>query len=183
MNSFNNRYHAVKVIPTLQAAETEDGENLFLWTEIPNAIPRGAGGVSVLKSIQVLDLDNNLSASADIDLYFAQTKDADATVTGALGATSTIVNMTDAEVQTLKPLCYLLYDFSTQTNWNFTNGQSLSTASAPSKALNSYMYSFPTQDQIDAGTARPGSIYFMGVATATKTHTASGLEFTFIFEY
>lgn len=180
MNSVNNRYHAVKVIPTLQAAETEDGENLFLWTEIPNAIPRGAGGVSVLKSIQVLDLDDK---GADIDLYFAQTKDADATVTGALGATSTIVNMTDAEAQALKPLHYLLYDFSIQTNWDFTNGLALSTASVGSKALNSYMYSFPTQDQLDAGTANPGSIYVMGVATATNTYTASGLEFTFIFEY
>ena len=33
------------------------------------------------------------------------------------------------------------------------------------------------------GTTTPASIYFAGIATATKTYTATGLVFEFIFEY
>lgn len=44
------------------------------------------------------------------------------------------------------------------------------------------MFLFATSEQVGAGNANPGSIYFMGVASATKTYTASGLQFIFTFE-
>ena len=33
------------------------------------------------------------------------------------------------------------------------------------------------------GTSTPSSIYFAGIATATKTYTAAGLVFEFVFEF
>ena len=171
-----SKYHTVKITPTCYAGEVDDGDNIFLWTEIPNAIPRGAGKTSMFRKATMLELDDN---NQDVDLYFAQTKDAAAAVTGALGAASTIVNMTDAEAQTLKPLFYKLIDVSTYDTWDMTDcvyhmGRNLE---------NDVCFSFATPAQEAAGNANPGSIYVMGVATATKTYTASGLEFTFTFEY
>jgi len=175
-----SRYWTVTVQPTCYAGSLDDGDNIFLWTEIPNASPRG--GTSFLRAVQLVDFDDT---AADIDLYFAQTKDADATVTGALGAASTIVNMTDAEVSTLKPLTYCLLDVSNMNSWNFINGM-IYTTPKTSTANNTFMHTMHSDDataaQIGAGTANPGSVYVMGVGTATKTYSASGLKFRFTFE-
>ena len=187
MNSDKGKYYPVKVTPTCHTSEVDDGENLFLWTEMPNAIPRGNGPTSMLKKIQMIDFDDN---QADIDLYFAQTKDAAAAVTGALGAASTIVNMTDAEVQALKPLFSHIVDVTTMNTWDMTDNIMYNTISDASDTaanrlannLSFPCYSFATAAQIGASNANPGSIYFMGVATATNTYTASGLQFIFTFE-
>lgn len=187
MNSGKGKYYSIKVTPTCHASEVDDGDNLFLWTEIPNAIPRGNGATSILRKIQMIDFDDK---KADVDLYFAQTKEAAAAVTGALGAASTIVNMTDAEVQTLKPLFAHIVDVSTMSTWDMTDNIMYNTINdandtAANKLANNISfpcYSFATSEQIGAGNANPGSIYFMGVATATNTYTASGLQFIFTFE-
>jgi len=188
MNSGKGKYYSIKVTPTCHTSEVDDGENLFLWTEIPNAIPRGNGATSMLKNIQMIDFDDNINT--DVQLYFAQTKDADTSVTGALGAASTIVNMTDAEVQTLKPLFAYLVDESVLGTWDMTdnimyytlNDSNTNTPSKTANNLSLACFSFATSEQIGAGNANPGSIYFMGVATNTKTYTASGLQFIFTFE-
>ena len=87
-----SKFITIEVNPVCHSSEVDNGDNLFLWTEIPNAIPRGNGTINIP------------------------------------------------------------------------------------------MFSFPTQAQIDAGNAVPGSIYVMGVATATKTYSVNGLKFYFTFE-
>jgi hypothetical protein len=93
--------------------------------------------------------------------------------------------MTDAEVSTLKPLTYCLVDISNMNTWNFTNGL-IHTTPKTSTANNTFMHSMHSNEataaQIGAGTANPGSVYVMGVGTATKTYSASGLKFRFTFE-
>ena len=130
----------------------------------------------------MVDVDDH---AVDVDLYFAQTKDADATVTGALGAASTITNMTDAEVSTLKPLTFVLVDVSNMFGWDYTNGMIYTTPKSGT-SNNSYMLAMHSDDataeQVGAGNANPGSVYVMGVGTGTKTYTASGLRFRFTFE-
>ena len=170
MKGQKSRFWTVTIEPTCYAGSVDDGDNIFLWTEVPNACPRN--GTSFLRAIQLVDFDDT---AADIDLYFAQTKDADATVTGALGAASTIVNMTDAEVSTLKPLFYHLVDVDQMQRWNATDNimytptgdYSSSAAEAVANNLEYACYSFATAEQIGAGNANPGSIYVMGVATAS----------------
>ena len=187
MNSGKGKYYTVKVTPTCHTSEVDDGENLFLWTEIPNAIPKGNGATSLLKGIQMITFDDH---SVDVDLYFAQTKDAATGVTGALGAASTIANMTDAEVQALKPLFSHVVDISVMGRWDATDNAIYTTitdsndtdANKKGNNLSFPCFSFATSEQVGAGNANPGSIYFMGVASATKTYTASGLQFIFTFE-
>ena len=176
-----SKFITIEVNPVCHSSEVDDGDNLFLWAEIPNATPRGNGGTSILRSITAIDFDDN---NADIELYFAQTKDADASVTGALGAASTIVNMTDAEVRTLKPLGQHMFpDVSHHESGDYANSRFyIINRPGGSTTINIPMFSFPTQAQIDAGNAVPGSIYVMGVATATKTYSVNGLKFYFTFE-
>ena len=175
-----SKYWTVTVEPTCYAGSLDDGDNIFLWTEVPNACPRG--GTSFLRQIQMVDVDDH---AVDVDLYIAQTKDADATVTGALGAASTITNMTDAEVSTLKPLTFVLVDVSNMFGWDYTNGMIYTTPKSGT-SYNSYMLAMHSDDataeQVGAGNANPGSVYVMGVGTGTKTYTASGLRFRFTFE-
>ena len=175
-----SKYWTVTVEPTCYAGSLDDGDNIFLWTEVPNACPRG--GTSFLRQIQMVDVDDH---AVDVDLYIAQTKDADATVTGALGAASTITNMTDAEVSTLKPLTFVLVDVSNMFGWDYTNGMIYTTPKSGT-SNNSYMLAMHSDDataeQVGAGNANPGSVYVMGVGTGTKTYTASGLRFRFTFE-
>ena len=175
-----SKYWTVTVEPTCYAGSLDDGDNIFLWTEVPNACPRG--GTSFLRQIQMVDVDDH---AVDVDLYFAQTKDADATVTGALGAASTITNMTDAEVSTLKPLTFVLVDVSNMFGWDYTNGMIYTTPKSGT-SNNSYMLAVHSDDataeQVGAGNANPGSVYVIGVGTGTKTYTASVLRFRFTFE-
>ena len=175
-----SKYWTVTVEPTCYAGSLDDGDNIFLWTEVPNACPRG--GTSFLRQIQMVDVDDH---AVDVDFFFAQTKDADATVTGALGAASTITNMTDAEVSTLKPLTFVLVDVSNMFGWDYTNGMIYTTPKSGT-SNNSYMLAMHSDDataeQVGAGNANPGSVYVMGVGTGTKTYTASGLRFRFTFE-
>ena len=175
-----SKYWTVTVEPTCYAGSLDDGDNIFLWTEVPNACPRG--GTSFLRQIQMVDVDDH---AVDVDLYFAQTKDADATVTGALGAASTITNMTDAEVSTLKPLTFVIVDVRNMFGWDYTNGMIYTTPKSGT-SNNSYMLAMHSDDataeQVGAGNANPGSVYVMGVGTGTKTYTASGLRFRFTFE-
>jgi len=180
------KYHTVVIKPTCYVGELDNNDVLFLWTEIPGATsPRGT---SMLRNIQIIDYDD---AGADIDLFFSQTKDADATVTGALGAASSIGNLTDAEVRTLKPLTRFMIDYSGITSGemhNFTQGYT-GYYSANSEGVNSsWLRGFPvwsheaTQAQIDAGNANPGSIYVMAEASATKTYSANGITLALTFE-
>jgi hypothetical protein len=187
MNSGKGKYYTIEVTPTCHTSEVDDNDNLFLWTEIPNAIPRGHGSTSLLRKITIMDADDN---AADVELYFAQTKDAAAAVTGALGAATDMTNMTDAEISTLKPLFRHVVDVDQMSRWNATDNimyastgdYASSSTAAVANGLGYACYSFATAEQIGAGNANPGSIYFMGVATATKTYTASGLKFIFTFE-
>ena len=60
-----SKYWTVTVEPTCYAGSLDDGDNIFLWTEVPNACPRG--GTSFLRQIQMVDVDDH---AVDVDLYF-----------------------------------------------------------------------------------------------------------------
>ena len=68
----------IDVDPTCQAASNADGDVIFTFTEIPNAVAVD-GGSCLLHSVQLLDDDDN---GGKIDLVF-QTDD---TTLGAIGA-------------------------------------------------------------------------------------------------
>lgn len=177
-------YHTVVVTPTCHAGAVADNANAFLWTEIPNAIPRG--GSAQIVSIRRYDYDDT---KGDMDLYFAQTNNAGTAITGALGAATALTDMTDDEIKDLKPLAKLLFDYSSAAssatgayNWDYTNGaiNTLRLNHVQAPVYNSEI----TERDIEKGYANPGSIYFMGVNVdgGSKTFTASGLKFAITFQ-
>ena len=186
MNLGKGKYHTVVITPTCFVGEVTSAKNLFLWTEIPGACaPRGT---SLLRHMTVIDFADT---GADFQLYFAQTKDADTSVTGTLGGTSTISDMTDDEVRTLKLLHYHKLDYSDVQNanmYNFVNGRVMTYGTQLGPSDDSKLSGIPmwsheaTQAQIDAGLANPGSIYVAAKCASTNTFEANSLKIAFTFE-
>ena len=187
MNPGKGKYHTVVVTPTVYVGAVDSAKKLFLWTEIPGACaPRGT---SLLRHMTVIDFADT---GADFQLYFAQTKDADTSVTGALGATSSLADMTDAEVRTVKLLHYHKLDYSDVSSdnmYDFASGRIMSYGTQLGSSSDSKLSGIPmwsheaTQAQIDAGLANPGSIYVAAKCASSQTFTAAdNLKIAFTFE-
>jgi hypothetical protein len=172
-NQIRGKYHTVTVTPTSYAGSAANGKIIFAPTEIPNACY--PGGTSILKTIRVFDKDDH---GADLDLLFFENKP----TVEALGATAvkfTVAggNNTDALVQDANPLGVKIIDVSEITTLDYTDNQI-----HIQNSVDLFVKSNPSQSHIDAGTGVPGSIYFMGISTATKTYTATSYTFEFVFE-
>tara|TARA_R100000234_G_C4932318_1_gene149057 strand:+ start:185 stop:727 length:543 start_codon:yes stop_codon:yes gene_type:complete len=172
-----SKYHSVTINPTCATAEVADGKNIFILTKIPNACPRG--GTSILKGLTVTRFDDH---ATDIEFIFFQNKSVGI---GGLAATSTAVNMTDANARLAKPLGQVLVDVSSMQLLDLTNGRQYRYAADGSQRntdFNLFCHSDPSDTDIANGDAEQGAIYVCGVATATETYSADGLEITFHFE-
>ena len=190
-----NRFHTVRVTPTSHTSAVDDGEIIFIPTEIPNACPRN--GTSMLKQIKCYDLDDN---AADIELVFFS-NEASMEAIGAAAAKFTFAggNTTDAIVEAAGPLGGILVDVS-----GGTAGTAVSSQDGVYWEVRDYTanrvyitrnLTFPvnpgnltsahteTSSAYSIGETKDSSIYFAGIASATKTYTAAGLVFEFVFEY
>ena len=180
-----NRFHTVRVTPASHASEVDDGDIIFTPTEIPNACPRN--GTSMLKQIKCYDLDDN---AADIELvFFSNSASMEAAGAAATKFTFAGGNTTDTLVEEAGVLGGILLDVA-----GGTAGSGGSTQDGVYWEVRDYTanrvyitrnLSFPVNpgNLTSAGTSTPSSIYFAGIATATKTYTAAGLVFEFVFEY
>ena len=188
MNTSNNRFHTVRVVPTCHTSEVDDGEILFAPTEIPNACPKN--GTAMLRQIACHIQDDN---NADIELVFfsnsATTEALGATAVNFLGGYNGGGNATDTEVENACPLGNLTLDFASgiaPTDVSSTSSEYDESRNYTDNILlfkrNVNMPVFPG-NLTSVGASESSSIYFYGIATATKTYTASGLVFYFTFEY
>jgi len=180
-----NKFHTVRVTPASHASEVDDGDIIFVPTEIPNACPRN--GTSMLKQIKCYDLDDNF---ADIELLFFSNS-ASMEAAGAAAAKFIFAggNTTDTLVEEAGPLGGILLDVNGGTAGTAVSSQDGVYWEARNYTANR-MYiirnlNFPVNpgNLTSTGTSVHSSIYFAGIATATKTYTASGLVFEFTFEY
>jgi len=179
------KYHRVKVIPTSHAGSVSNGQNIFALTKIPNACPRD--GISILKYIRVYRKQDH---SSDIELYFF----GNGTVSmGAAAATSTAINQDDPNAALCDPLGEVIVDADKWGLHDLLDNRVY--RNIPGKSVENYIELpvFSTGNPTDAqriasnadgtkNTSEDGAIYFVGVATATETYSAVGLEFEFIFE-
>ena len=180
-----NRFHTVRVTPASHASEVDDGDIIFTPTEIPNACPRN--GTSMLKQIKCYDLDDN---TADIELvFFSNSASMEAAGAAATKFTFAGGNTTDALTEKAGILGGILMDISGGTAGTAASSQDgvywESRDYTANKIYIARNLSFPVNpgNLTTAGTSTPSSIYFAGIATATKTYTAAGLVFEFVFEY
>lgn len=152
------KYHTVTVTPVCKAgAAVDDADVLFNPIKIPGACPRDAA--SLLKSIVMVDTDDHNIA---VDLYFFQ-------VSKDLGTLGDVINITDANALLAKPLgCVTMPAVSGLGDYVLGG---ISTLADVDLVV-----------QSDGDDNDEGAIYVAGVATGSKTYTASGLVFTFGFE-
>ena len=153
------KYHTVTVTPVCKTgAAVDDADVLFNPVKIPGACPRDAA--SLLKSAVMVDTDDNQAA---VDLYFFQ-------VSKDLGTLGDVINITDANLLLAKPLGCVTMPALSGGVGDYILGN-ISTLADIDLVV-----------QSDGDDNDEGAIYVAGVATATKTYSASGLVFTFGFE-
>tara|TARA_Y100001951_G_C11223955_1_gene230512 strand:+ start:107 stop:712 length:606 start_codon:yes stop_codon:yes gene_type:complete len=199
MSQFRGKYRTVKVSPKCVAASVANGNIIFPPTEIPGACH--PGGTSLLKQIRVFDKDD---LAADLELLFfetlADTEFVDySTSTTSVNFTISGGNATDTEVEEANPLAFLTMDISEYADTTVAGGTiiknkvdfSQSRSTYDSGNLDIFVKSNPSQALIDTTITRdsqtipkgiPGSIFFMGISTATKTYTNTSYTFEFVFE-
>lgn len=177
--------HTVRVTPHTHASEVDDGELLFIPTEIPNACPKN--GTSILKQIKCHLLDDH---AVDIELLFFSNS-ADMEVTGA--AASKFIFGGGAALDEAVEAAGVLGDIMLDASVGVA-GTAVSNQDGIHHEVKDYTGSLihvvrninlPVNpgNLTSDGTSTPSSIYFAGIATATKTYTAAGLVFEFVFEY
>ena len=153
------KYHTVTVTPVCKAgAAVDNGEVLFNPVKIPGAC-RTKGGAARLMSTVLVDTDDHKIA---VDLWFFR-------VSKDLGTLGAVVDITDANLLLAQPLGNVITAVSTGVGDYVLGGVSTNT-------------NFDLIVQSDANDNDYGDIYVAGVATGTKTYTASGIRITFGFE-
>ena len=141
----------------------------------------------MLKQLRCFDLDDN---EADIELVFFSND----ITTEALGAAATKYTFaggaqTDTLVEQNNPLGGILVDVTGGTAGTVASKQDgvywelLDYTGCRIHIVRNLNFPVNTGNLTSSGTSTPSSIYFMGIATETKTYTASGLIFEFTFEY
>ena len=91
MGNTASNYTIIRVTPTLSTAQYQDGDVLFVATEIPNAV-KGNGGCSKLVAAYILDQSD--IADSDIQLIFSEGNT-------ALGSINETANISDANLEAL----------------------------------------------------------------------------------
>tara|TARA_Y100000361_G_C11145928_1_gene338031 strand:+ start:246 stop:791 length:546 start_codon:yes stop_codon:yes gene_type:complete len=180
-----NRFHTVRVTPASHTSEVDDGDIIFTPTEIPNACPRN--GSSMLRQIKYYDLDD---ARADIELlFFSNSADMEAAGAAATKFTFAGGNTTDTLVEQAAPLGNILIDTLGGPAGTAVSSQdgvyysALNYINNTIQVVNNLSFPVNAGNLTSIGTSTPSSIFFAGIATATRTYTASGLIFEFVFEY
>ena len=152
-------FKTVRVTPTsLNATSGAVDEVIFNPTEITNAV-RNNGGASLLKSITVIDYDDNSNMA--LDLYFFQLG------TNDLGTAGNVIDITDAELLANKALGVIQMSA-------VANG-------AVGDAILSRIYTKTGIDLAVQAEDTSKSIFVAAVCQASMVSTTSGTELIFGF--
>tara|TARA_A100001201_G_scaffold107179_3_gene91674 strand:- start:327 stop:893 length:567 start_codon:yes stop_codon:yes gene_type:complete len=188
MREYKSKFHTVRVSPVCAGGSVDDGDIIFSPVEIPNACPKN--GTSMLRQIKVY---NTNDVDADIELLFFSNK-AKSEATGSAAAKFTAAggNDTDSSVESANPLGTILVDVSGgpgRTAVSSQDGVFYETLDYTNnrlhivRGLNFFVNPGNLTTNAEECESLPSSIYVMGIATATKTYTLTGLTFEFTFEF
>ena len=167
-------YKLIKIQPAVTAADNDDNDVIFDWTELPN-FSSGRGTAAILESVALMDRNDAGPGGVSFDLYFCRgsfTNNSASAPTSAqrLGAADAVVDITGAEAKAIEVCGHI----------NMTNTEGdLLTGSVVTKSNIGLVLS-----------PHPGatSIYVAGVYrfnpadTSTGSDATDGLDFYFGFK-
>ena len=188
MRNYKSRFHTIRVSPVCAGGSVDDGDIIFSPVEIPNACPKN--GTSVLRQIKVY---NHIDIAVDIELMFFSNKaKTESTGSAAVKFTGAGGNDTDSSVESANPLGAILMDAASGPAGTAVSSQDgvyhevldyTNNLVHIIRGLNFFVNPGNLTTNAEDCESLPSSIYFMGIATATKTYTVSGLTFEFVFEF
>ena len=162
----------IRVTPTVVAGETADNDVMFDAAEIPNAVS-SRGGVSILKSITIIDND---AEEVDMDIIFMA-------VQTNFGTADSASSITDANLQASKVLGALPIDWSDGGCTFAQNSGSASICTFSGHTDNAGGSQLPMLLKAEEGST---SIYFTAIVNdgSNADYSATDdLEFVFHVEY
>ena len=107
-------YKLIKIQPAVTAADNDDNDVIFDWTEIPN-FSSGRGMAALLESVALMDRnDTGHGLAPSFDLYFCRGSYVNNTASAPtsaqrLGAADAVVDITGAEAKRAPPAPGALY--------------------------------------------------------------------------
>ena len=159
-NNYSN-YTIIDVTPTLNTNEFADGDALFNYTEIPNAV-RGKGGCSKLLNVTV---NSKKAAKTPMEIMFQ-------TNAQSLEAANAAMNITAVEGAAAGFLGWVdMPDAGALDMWNFIIGNAVPAVGTPQLPF--------LLEAADGST----SVYFSAIIGGTVTFGASDLTFRFHIQY
>ena len=99
-------YKLIKIQPTVTAADNDDNDVIFDWTELPN-FSSGRGTAAILESVALMDRNDAGPGGVSFDLYFCRGSISGGTTSAPttaqrLGAPDGVVDITGAEAKAIE---------------------------------------------------------------------------------
>ena len=166
-------YKLIKIQPVVAAADNDDNDVIFDWTEIPN-FSRGRGIAAILESVALMDRNDAGPGSVSFDLYFCRgsfSNNSASAPTSAqrLGAADAVVDITGAEAKAIEVCGHI--------NMTSTEGDLLTGSVVTKSNIGLVLSPHPGATSIYVA----GVYRFNPADTSTGSDATDGLDFYFGF--
>ena len=167
-------YKLIKIQPAVTAADNDDNDVVFDWTEIPN-FSSGRGVAALLESVALMDRNDTGPGSVSFDLYFCRGSYVNNTASAPtsaqrLGAADAVVDITGAEAKAIEVCGHI--------NMTSTEGDLLTGSVVTKSNIGLVLEPHPGSTSIYVA----GVYRFNPADTSTGSDATDGLDFYFGFK-
>ena len=167
-------YKLIKIQPAVTAADNDDNDVIFDWTEIPN-FSSGRGVAALLESVALMDRNDTGPGSVSFDLYFCRGSYVNNTASAPtsaqqLGAADAVVDITGAEAKAIEVCGHI--------NMTSTEGDLLTGSVVTKSNIGLVLEPHPGATSIYVA----GVYRFNPADTSTGSDATDGLDFYFGFK-
>ena len=167
-------YKLIKIQPAVTAADNDDNDVIFDWTEIPN-FSSGRGMGALLESVALMDRNDTGPGSVSFDLFFCRGSYVNNTASAPtsaqrLGAADAVVDITGAEAKAIEVCGHI--------NMTSTEGDLLTGSVVTKSNIGLVLEPHPDSTSIYVA----GVYRFNPADTSTGSDATDGLDFYFGFK-
>jgi hypothetical protein len=167
-------YKIIKIQPAVTAADNDDNDVVFDWTEIPN-FSSGRGMAALLESVALMDRNDTGPGSVSFDLFFCRGSYVNNTASAPtsaqrLGAADAVVDITGAEAKAIEICGHI--------NMTSTEGDLLTGSVVTKSNIGLVLEPHPGSTSIYVA----GVYRFNPADTSTGSDATDGLDFYFGFK-